>query len=365
MAKCSKTGTLILSFSPPQFRQALISWFENNQRALPWRQTNDPYHIWVSEVMLQQTQVGKVVGYYQRFLTKFPALGDLANANLQELLKAWEGLGYYARARNLRKAAKIVVSDMGGKVPTDYDTFRKLPGVGDYTAAAVQSIAFGHSYAAVDGNVKRVIARMFMLDSPVNDAKFHKVFREKASFLLDRDKPSTFNQAMMELGAMICRPKSPLCTVCPVHLFCAAFQVACQDQFPLRLKRKPIPSYHLVVAVIRKGDQILITQRRTDGLLGGLWEFPSGGIDDAEESPADVCRRIIQGDFNLQIEVTGFLTQTQHTYTHFKTTMEVFECRYQSGKIVLDRAQDYRWIKVDEIGQYPLIGANHKFLSLI
>ena len=221
--------------------------------------------------MLQQTQVRKVIEYYQRFLIKFPTLEQLANANLQELLKEWEGLGYYARARNLRKAAQIVVSDMGGQIPTDYNTFRKLPGVGDYTAAAVQSIAFGHSYAAVDGNVKRVIARIFMLDSPVNTTRSQGLFQEKANFLLDEDQPSTFNQAMMELGAITCRPKSPLCTICPVHMFCAAFQTARQDQFPLRLQRKPIPSYHLVVAVIHKGDQILITQRQTDGLLGGLW----------------------------------------------------------------------------------------------
>jgi len=315
--------------------------------------------------MLQQTQVRKVIEYYQRFLIKFPTLEQLANANLQELLKEWEGLGYYARARNLRKAAQIVVSDMGGQIPTDYNTFRKLPGVGDYTAAAVQSIAFGHSYAAVDGNVKRVIARIFMLDSPVNTTRSQGLFQEKANFLLDEDQPSTFNQAMMELGAITCRPKSPLCTICPVHMFCAAFQTARQDQFPLRLQRKPIPSYHLVVAVIHKGDQILITQRQTDGLLGGLWEFPNGEINNTEDPPEDVCRQIIQEDFNLQIEVTNFLTQTKHTYTHFKTTMEVFECRYQSGNPVLGQAQDYRWIKTDQINQYPLIGANHKFLSLI
>ncbi|HHZ91275.1 TPA: A/G-specific adenine glycosylase, partial [Candidatus Poribacteria bacterium] len=188
---------MILDSSSTQFRKKLISWFESNQRSLPWRETNDPYHIWVSEVMLQQTQVRKVIEYYQRFLIKFPTLEQLANANLQELLKEWEGLGYYARARNLRKAAQIVVSDMGGQIPTDYNTFRKLPGVGDYTAAAVQSIAFGHSYAAVDGNVKRVIARIFMLDSPVNTTRSQGLFQEKANFLLDEDQPSTFNQAMM------------------------------------------------------------------------------------------------------------------------------------------------------------------------
>ena len=365
MATCSKAGIVILSASLKRFREKLISWFENHQRSLPWRETENPYHIWVSEVMLQQTQVKKVVDYYRRFLQKFPTLERLAESDLQELLKMWEGLGYYARARNLRKAAKIVVSDMDGEVPTDYKTFRKLPGVGDYTAAAVQSIAFGHVHAAVDGNVKRVIARMFMLDSPVNDIKFQSLFQEKASFLLDRDQPGTFNQAMMELGAMICRPKAPLCTICPVNLFCTAFQAACQDQFPLSLKRQPIPSYHLVVAVIRRDEKILIVQRPTDGLLGGLWEFPCGEIDNVEELPKDVCCRIIQDSFNLQIEVTDFLTQIKHAYTHFKTTMDIFECRYLSGEIVLEQMQDYRWIKSDQIDQYPLIGANHKFLSLV
>ena len=183
------------------FRDALVTWFNSYQRDMPWRRTDDPYRIWVSEVMLQQTQVKKVVGYYERFIERFPDVQRLAVGPLQDVLKVWEGLGYYARARNLHKAAQVIVNELDGKVPQDYASFRKLPGVGDYSAAAVQSIAFDAPYAAVDGNIKRVLARLFLMGAPINDAKSAKLFQAKADELLDRNVPGLFNQAVMELGA--------------------------------------------------------------------------------------------------------------------------------------------------------------------
>ena len=348
----------------PRFRQDLLSWFKTHHRKLPWRETKDPYQIWVSEVMLQQTQVKKVVGYYQKFIDKFPTLQHLAEAELQDLLKCWEGLGYYARARNLRKAAKVIVGEMGGEVPTDYPTFRKLPGVGDYIVAAVQSIAFNRPYAVVDGNVKRVLARLLLIDAPVNQSASAKVFQEKADTLLDGDAPGQFNQAMMELGATICRPKSPLCVVCPVNSFCCAFQTARQNEFPVRIKSKPMPEYHIAVGVISKGEHVLITQRQAEGLLGGLWEFPGGKVKVGETAEV-ACVRELQEGMNLCVESVEFLTRVRHAYTHFKIVVDVFRGRYQSGAVVLNGPVDYRWIRIDEIDQYPFPRVNHKFIPLL
>ncbi len=346
------------------FRKNLLVWFEAHRRQLPWRETEDPYRIWVSEVMLQQTQVKKVLEYYQKFVSSFPDVEGLARAELQDLLKAWEGLGYYARARNLHKAAQVVVQELGSEIPADYAVFRKLPGVGDYIAAAVQSIAFNRPYAVVDGNVKRVLARLFLIETPINQSASTKIFQEKADLLLDHTAPGIFNQAMMELGATVCRPQSPTCIVCPVNTVCRAFQTARQEEFPIRQKSKPLPEYHIVAGVIRKGDQILITQRKPEGLLGGLWEFPSGKIQ-VKETAEQACVRAIREETNLLVEPIEYLTRVKHAYTHFKITMDVFHCHYRSGEVLLNDAVDYRWITVDQIDQFPFPRSNHKFIPLL
>ena len=346
------------------FRKNLLAWFETHRRQLPWRETEDPYCIWVSEVMLQQTQVKKVQAYYEKFVSRFPDVERLAEATLQDLLKTWEGLGYYARARNLHKAAKVVVADLAGEIPADYAVFRKLPGVGEYIAAAVQSIAFNHPYAVVDGNVKRVLARLFFINSPINQSASTKIFQEKADLLLDHTVPGAFNQAMMELGATVCRPQSPTCIVCPVNTVCRAFQTVRQEEFPVRQKSKPLPEYHMIAGVIHKDDLILITQRKPEGLLGGLWEFPSGKIQ-TKETPEQACVRVIREETNLHVEPTAYLTRVKHAYTHFKIVMDVFHCHYRSGEVVLNEAVDYRWITVDQIDQFPFPRSNHKFIPLL
>ena len=346
------------------FRKNLLAWFETHRRQLPWRKTKDPYCIWVSEVMLQQTQVKKVQEYYQKFLSRFPDVESLADAALQDLLKTWEGLGYYARARNLHKAAKVVVEDLAGEIPADYAAFRKLPGVGEYIAAAVQSIAFNRPYAVVDGNVKRVLARLFLINSPINQSASTKLFQEKADLLLDHTAPGTFNQAMMELGATVCRPQSPTCIVCPVNTLCRAFQTVRQEEFPVRQKSKPLPEYHMIAGVIHKDDLILITQRKPEGLLGGLWEFP-GGKTQAKETAEQACVRVIREETDLLVEPTAYLTRVKHAYTHFKIVMDVFHCDHQSGEVVLNEAVDYRWITADQIDQFPFPRSNHKFIPLL
>ena len=346
------------------FRKNLLAWFETHRRELPWRETEDPYCIWVSEVMLQQTQVKKVLEYYQNFLNRFPDVESLADAALQDLLKTWEGLGYYARARNLHKAARVVVKDLAGKIPTDYATFRKLPGVGAYIAAAVQSIAFNAPYAVVDGNVKRVLARLFLIETPINQSASAKIFQDKADLLLDHNAPGIFNQAMMELGATVCRPQSPTCIVCPVNATCRAFRTAQQEEFPVRQKPKPLPEYHIVAGVVHKKGSILITQRKPDGLLGGLWEFPGGKIQ-VEETPEKACIRAIREETNLLVEPIEYLTRVKHAYTHFKIVMDVFHCHYQSGEVALNEAVDHRWITIGQIDQFPFPRSNHKFIPLL
>ncbi len=355
---------LITNQNLKSFQSKLLNWYKKSHRKLPWRETQNPYYIWVSEVMLQQTQVDTVKPYYEKFIQKFSTVETLAKADLQEVLKIWEGLGYYSRARNLHRAAKIVTEEYSGKIPENNQKFRQLPGVGSYIAGAVQSIAFHQPYAVVDGNVKRVLARLFAINAPVNDVRSNRIFEKRAAEILSRKNLGTFNQAMMELGALVCRPQNPLCTKCPVTQFCKAFKTNSTDKYPVRQKRKAVPLYHIAVGVVNKNGRILITKRKEEGLLGGLWEFPGGKIQNSETAE-QACIREIKEEVNLQIEVLNHLTQVKHAYTHFKIMLDVFQCRYVSGKVRLNGAVDHRWIKLNEIEKYPFPKANHKFIPLL
>lgn len=353
--------------SPKQielFRKKLTRWYQHNYRLLPWRQTKDAYRIWVSEVMLQQTQVNTVIPYYENFMRSFPDLPTLAQAPEQEVLKAWEGLGYYARARNLHQAARQLLSEAAGRIPRDYPSFRALPGVGDYIAAAVLSLAFAAPIPVVDGNVRRVLARLYASTAPVNSAQSASVYRELAGRLLATNAPDRFNQAMMELGALICRPAKPRCGECPVTEFCAAFSRGSQARFPIRITRKKIPTHRIATGVIHRKGKLLITRRKNEGLLGGLWEFPGGKIE-AGETPEQACRREIEEEVNLSVEVVSHLARIKHAYSHFRIVMDVFLCEYQAGDVQLRGATDFRWILPHEMEKYPFPGANRKFIPLI
>lgn len=303
----------------------LISWYRACKRDLPWRRTKDPYHIWVSEVMLQQTQVAAVIPYYLRFSDRFPDIFRLARADLQDVLMIWEGMGYYARARNLHNAAGIVVDRHGGRLPDDPEAFRSLPGVGDYIAAAVLSIAFSRPLPVVDGNVKRVLARLMKVGAPVNRASSYETFRQLAGSMLDHGDPGTFNQAVMELGALICRPKNPDCRACPLSGKCRAHQDKSVAAYPVREVKPPVPERRQAVGVVFRGGRVLIVRRPENGLLGGLWEFPGGDIADGE-SPEAACIRIMGEQAGLDVAVTSLLTRVRHAYTHFRLKAHVFVC---------------------------------------
>ena len=345
-------------------RSNLMSWYRKNHRDLPWRKTKDPYLIWVSEVMLQQTQVKTVIPYYKKFIKKFPNIQDLANAGGQDVLKIWEGLGYYARARNFHKAAKIVTKDYAGIVPEAYENFRALPGVGDYIAAAVLSIAFSYPMAVVDGNVKRVLARLFLINHPVNITAHHNTFFNIATQLLDVDHSGIFNQGVMELGAMVCSPKNPNCESCPLGPWCGAYQAKKVTEYPKRVKKKPIPTYHMVAGVVEKNGQYLICQRKSSGLLGGLWEFPGGEIE-KKEAAQNACERIIKENISLEVIAKSCIARVEHAYTHFKIVLDVFTCRYVSGRVRLNGPVDFKWITLSQIDKYPFHAANLKFIPIL
>ena len=347
---------------------ALHAWFDIHHRKMPWRaeagEIPDPYGIWVSEVMLQQTQVKTVIPYYLRFMEKYPTIGDLAGADLDALLKSWEGLGYYARCRNLHRAAHVVVRELDGRIPDTFAEFKALPGVGDYIASAVLSIAHGAPHAVVDGNVKRVLARLFCMDTPVNHSSAHKIFKVQAEELLDRERPGDFNQALMELGALVCTPKKPQCSTCPLTAFCQSLAADCVADFPKRLKAKKVPRHHISVGIVRRGKELLITRRKPEGLLGGLWEFPGGKVEAGETAEA-ACVREIKEETGLTVAVTGHLTRVAHAYTHFKIEMDVFYCDHVSGRVSLNGPTDHRWISRDRFSEFAFPKANLKFIPLI
>ncbi len=345
-------------------RKTLLQWYRANRRQLPWRETADPYRIWVSEVMLQQTQVATVIPYYHRFVAAFPDVRHLACAQEQAVLKLWEGLGYYARARNLHRAAGEVQRLYGGEIPESLAEFRKLPGVGDYIAAAVLSIAFQRPHAVLDGNVKRVLARLQVLDLPVDQPAAHRRFQALAQEMLDTRLPGEFNQAVMELGALVCTPRQPDCGRCPLAAACSAFKTGRVAEYPKRRQPRSVPEHHIAVGVVRRDGRLLITRRKSEGLLGGLWEFPGGKVK-MGEGAADACVREIAEEVNLQVQVQAFLTRVKHAYTHFRIRMDVFTCRWVAGEVRLNGPVDYRWVRPTEIDAYPFPRANTKFIPFL
>lgn len=348
-----------------QLADALLAWYEREQRALPWRGERDPYRIWVSEVMLQQTQAATVIPYYQRFLARFPTLGDLAAAPLDAVLKAWEGLGYYARARNLHAAARRVMDEHGGQLPYAYVKLRRLPGLGDYTAGALASIAFGQPVPALDGNARRVLVRLFAITQDVRRGSGVRRLRQLAVSLMPAERPGDFNQALMELGATLCTPTSPQCLLCPLQDRCQGLARGLERQIPTPRPRLALPHYDVTAAVIRDAaNRLLIAQRKSDAMLGGLWEFPGGKCRAGEALP-DCLRRELREELGIEVEVGPLLLSLRHAYTHFRIRLHVYECRHLNGEPRALDCADWRWVRPEQLAEFAFPATDQKIVALL
>ena len=311
--------------------------------------------------MAQQTQIRTIVPYYERFIERFPTIQSLAQADLQDVLKIWEGLGYYGRTRNLFRSAQILAKRFPCRLPNRKSELLKLPGIGDYIASAISSVAFGQPHAAVDANVYRVLSRTSQLKAPINHPASAKLFKAVADRLIPISNPGDYNQAVMELGALICNTKQPDCASCPIRIFCEAYQKKTTAQFPVKRKPKPKPTYHVAIAVITKKDRLLITKRKREGLLGGMWEFPGGKIK-VGESPREACIREVKEEVNLLVEIDRPIQKFSYAYTHFRVHLNVFLCKFVSGRVRLRSPVAHKWIPLSEIDRFPFPGANKRFI---
>ena len=338
----------------------LLLWFSRTARDLPWRKDRTPYRVWVSEIMLQQTQVEKVRDYYTNFIARFPNIYDLAAASLEKVLKTWEGLGYYSRARSLHKTAHILVERYDGVFPADIKSLNELPGIGPYTAAAIASIAYDIPAAAVDGNVRRVMSRYLAEPAPSS------VDLERAVLaLMPHKTPGKFTEALMELGAVICRPKNPQCLLCPWQAYCRACQEGTQSQYPAPKSRKQIPHYDVVAAVtVRQDNRVLVAKRRQDAMLGGLWEFPGGKREDGE-SLSDALKRELLEEMGIHIDVGDQIVVIKHAYTHFRITLYAFYSLLKSGTPRCLQCADYKWATIEEIKELPMAVTDRKIAKII
>jgi A/G-specific adenine glycosylase len=351
----------------------LLAWWDSGHDALPWRETDDPYAIWVSEVMLQQTQVATVIPYYERWLARFPTVEALAAASLDAVLKVWEGLGYYARARNLHRAAGQIVEEWGGQLPSEPRALQRLPGIGRYTAGAIASIAYGRRVAALDGNIIRVLARLIDLDEDVTRSATKRRLWALAESAVPADRPGDYNQALMELGRKVCRParagspepSHPHCHLCPLGTICQARAAGTQLERPVRPARKRVPHYQVTAAVVwRDGNQVLIAQRPVDDMLGGLWEFP-GGKQQGQESLRDCLKREIREELGIEIEVGDPFLRIKHAYTHFRITLHVFHCRLVSGRPQPIEVADFAWVTLDQLERYPFPVTDQQIMAAL
>jgi A/G-specific adenine glycosylase len=346
-----------------ELRQSLLTWYATAGRDLPWRRIRDPYSIWISEIMLQQTQVKTVIPYYQRWLEQFPSIEQLATTDLQQVLKVWEGLGYYSRARNLHRAAQKIVQEYGGVFPPTLEEVLALPGIGRTTAGGILSAAFNQPVAILDGNVKRVLTRLVAL--PVPPTKATKRLWQISETVLDRNQPREFNQALMDLGATVCTPKNPTCDQCPWSAYCQAYSIGIQCQLPMRETASPLPHKTIGVAVIWDEQQrILIDRRRPEGLLGGLWEFPGGKLEPGETIEECIKREILE-ELAIDIEVGDRLITIDHAYSHFRVTLTVHHCRYLSGEPQPLECDEIRWVTLEEIDQFPFPKANTQIIAAL
>ena len=339
----------------------LLAWYHANKRTLPWRGRTSAYAVWVSEIMLQQTRVETVIPYFEKWMRLFPDIQALAQASEHDVLNAWEGLGYYSRARNLHRAAKLVVDQYDGNIPRDLTELRKLPGIGRYTLGAIASIAFGMDVSALDGNIKRVYARFFDIEEPVDVPVGEKILWGLADKYLPKGHAGDYNQALMDLGATICVPKNPRCLICPVMKLCQARQNGTQDERPVMKPKKEVPHYVNAAGVVIERKRVLLAQRPSQGLLASMWEFPNGRVNG---DPAKGLSKALKTEYNLSLRVKrgqDSLGIVQHGYSHFSVTVHVFPCELISRP----KGTNLKWVALKEMENYPMGRIDRQIANII
>jgi len=346
-----------------RIRAALLRWYRANRRDLPWRRTRDPYAIWISETMLQQTRVETVIPYYERFLARFPTVKDLATADEDDVFAHWAGLGYYSRARNLQRAAQDVVRDHGGALPRTAEELRALPGIGPYTAGALASIAFDAPEAIVDGNVVRVLARVHGIrDDVARKPTMDAIWREAAE-LACGESPGDLNQALMELGALVCTPRAPRCLACPLMRICDARAQGDAEALPLKTRATKTTAIEAVCAWAQRRGRVLVTKRPATGLMAGMWELAGGDLAPGEP-PADGLRRALQQHTGLAVARPRLLGEVAHTFSHRVLRLHVFAIDAPRGRVRLDGPQAHRWVAPGELDSLAIGAATRKAIAL-
>ncbi len=336
-----------------EIARLLLEWYDRHARRLPWRDQPSPYRVWVSEIMLQQTRVDTVLPYFERWVERFPTIEDLAKASEQEVLQAWEGLGYYSRARNLHRAARLVMETYSGQLPPEREKLESLPGIGRYTAGAIASIAFGKEEPALDANIRRVLARVYDVSLPARSPQGERRLWELAGLSLPPGRAGDFNQALMDLGASICTPRGPACLICPIAGFCQAWRLGTQEERPVLEPKPATPHYTVTAAVIRQDGQVLIARRPSNGLLGGMWEFPGGKVEPGEDLPDGLQREILE-ELGVHIRVGEPFGIYRHAYTHFKVTLHAFCCQVLEGEPKPLQASEIRWVAPRQLAEFPM-----------
>jgi A/G-specific adenine glycosylase len=342
----------------------ILKWFQENARDLPWRRTYDPYHVWISEIMLQQTQMERAVKYFSRWISRFPDIVSITKADEEEVLKLWEGLGYYTRARNIIRSAQILLAEYNGKPPEDHDLLLTLPGIGKYTAGAIMSIAFNKEYPLVDANIERVFARMFNLEEPVKNKKTHAFTWRKSQELLPDGKAREFNQALMELGALVCIARNPRCKICPINTYCEAFSLGLVAERPVMKIPPKTVFIEMATGILEHEGRILIQKRKPKGVWANLWEFPGGRLEPGETPEMALMREYLE-ETELVIGNLKKITSVQHSYTIYRVTLHCYFCSVIDGRYapVLHGAQEYRWVKQEELSDFAFPAGHRNLIN--